>query len=69
MTQSATSPWFEKAAKPIQRQHHDAAQAHQAMLTKLLGSLGRLEDVAVAFCAWQETNSPIPQPNRHIRWR
>lgn len=36
-----------------------AASARQAQLTKPAGSLGRLEDVAVFFAAWQQVERPV----------
>lgn len=58
MTQSIKQHWFETSCKTIQAKHIDAAKAHQNILTKPTGSLGLLEDIAVSFSAWQETNSP-----------
>ena len=53
-----TTPWYHQACQSIDQGHIDQAQNHQANLTKPLGSLGLLEDIAVSFCAWQGTNLP-----------
>lgn len=37
----------------------EAARARQAMLTKPVGSLGRLEDLAVFMAGWQRTPRPL----------
>lgn len=58
MTQTTEQHWFETASKVVKNEHTEAAKAHQAMLTKPAGSLGFLEDIAVSFSAWQESNSP-----------
>lgn len=50
--------WYLAPAKEILQCDLDQARAYQTRLTKPLGSLGMLEDVAVQFCAWQQSNSP-----------
>lgn len=53
--------WFLDPAKAIHQADIDSAQSHQGQLTKPPGSLGQLEDIAVSFCAWQQ--SPTPECN------
>lgn len=50
--------WFLKPAKKIHQANVDEARAHQLQLTKPPGSLGMLEDIAVSFCAWQQSTTP-----------
>ena len=42
----------------------EAAQARQASLTKPAGSLGRLEELAIWLCGWQEAPAPRLQRPR-----
>ncbi|MGK0373914.1 MAG: nicotinate-nucleotide--dimethylbenzimidazole phosphoribosyltransferase [Arenicella sp.] len=53
-----TDQWFLKPAKSIDQADADSARSHQLELTKPPGSLGRLEDIAVSFCAWQQSSTP-----------
>jgi len=50
--------WFLMPAKAISQADIDAARAQQLQLTKPPGSLGQLEDIAVLFCAWQQSAKP-----------
>ena len=50
--------WFEKLC-PTPCQHSaNNAQKRQSTLTKPMGSLGQLEDLAIKFSAWQQTDTP-----------
>ena len=53
-----TTPWYQQACQGTDQNSIDRAISHQAILTKPAGSLGQLEDIAVAFCGWQNTNHP-----------
>ena len=53
-----TNDWYLKPAKAVHKSDIEAAQSHQAQLTKPLGSLGILENIATQFCGWQHTNIP-----------
>ncbi|RBP48595.1 nicotinate-nucleotide--dimethylbenzimidazole phosphoribosyltransferase [Arenicella xantha] len=53
-----TSHWFQQPCPTIDPAMTDSAQQRQLNLTKPAGSLGRLEDLAVSFCAWQQTLAP-----------
>ena len=53
-----TTQWYLKPAKLINSSDLEAARAHQAQLTKPPESLGRLEDIAISFCGWQQTKKP-----------
>ena len=53
-----TIPWYQQPCQAINKQSIDEALSHQTILTKPAGSLGQLEDIAVAYCGWQETNQP-----------
>lgn len=50
--------WFKQTCKTINLDDINAAKTHQAALTKPAGSLGLLEEIAISFSAWQQTNSP-----------
>ncbi len=53
-----TIPWYVKEAKPIDQSSLTLAEQHQLQLTKPPGSLGRLEQIAIQFAAWQGTERP-----------
>jgi nicotinate-nucleotide--dimethylbenzimidazole phosphoribosyltransferase len=53
-----TDQWFLKPAKSIDQTDLDSARSYQLQLTKPPGSLGQLEDIAVSFCAWQQSLTP-----------
>lgn len=50
--------WYEVAITPPCEHSREAARAHQSILTKPPGSLGRLEDIAEQFAAWQGRKKP-----------
>lgn len=50
--------WYLQQAQPINLDLYQQAQAYQAQLTKPLGALGRVEDVAIQFSVWQNTLKP-----------
>ncbi len=50
--------WFEKPVHAIDHHHIESARLHQSTLTKPQGSLGRLEEIAEAFCGWQSRANP-----------
>lgn len=50
--------WIKQAAKAIDQESIALAQAHQAILTKPAGSLGRLEQLAEQFAGWQSATFP-----------
>lgn len=50
--------WFLKPAKALDQAYLESARAQQLRLTKPPGSLGRLEEVATSFCAWQQSSTP-----------
>ncbi|POP54075.1 nicotinate-nucleotide--dimethylbenzimidazole phosphoribosyltransferase [Zhongshania marina] len=52
------SHWYEESAPEADEEFRAAAQARQASLTKPLGALGRLEDVAIQLSAVQRTLEP-----------
>lgn len=53
-----TDQWFHQSAKAPNSEAIIAATAHQQVLTKPAGSLGRLEDIAIDFSGWQSTVTP-----------
>ena len=50
--------WFEQSADAPSSQYQQDAEAYQLTLTKPPGALGRLEDVATRFSAFQHTLKP-----------
>ncbi|WP_269617853.1 nicotinate-nucleotide--dimethylbenzimidazole phosphoribosyltransferase [Zhongshania sp. BJYM1] len=52
------SHWYEELAPEADEEFRASAQARQASLTKPLGALGRLEDVAIQLSAIQRTLEP-----------
>lgn len=50
--------WISEAVDALDSEWQAQAQAHQNQLTKPAGSLGELENIAINFCAWQQTLSP-----------
>ncbi|AQA19191.1 nicotinate-nucleotide--dimethylbenzimidazole phosphoribosyltransferase [Halioglobus japonicus] len=50
--------WYEQPCRAPSEIHRIAARQRQATLTKPAGSLGRLEQVAEQFAAWQHTDTP-----------
>lgn len=53
-----TDQWFLQACPSVNQKQIDKAREHQHQLTKPPGSLGLLEDVAIAFCGFQDTLTP-----------
>ncbi|MBO66832.1 MAG: nicotinate-nucleotide--dimethylbenzimidazole phosphoribosyltransferase [Acidiferrobacteraceae bacterium] len=62
---TADLEWIDTHAKEVSLKHAEKAQARQADLTKPLGSLGELEDIAVRLAAMQYTEEPTTNPT-HI---
>lgn len=50
--------WFLEPCKSIDDDWLENGQNHQNNLTKPQGALGRLEEVAISFCAFQKTLNP-----------
>ncbi len=50
--------WYQTEITPPCEKSRQAARSHQATLTKPPGSLGRLEDIAEQFAAWQGQVKP-----------
>jgi len=50
--------WWQQSVAEIDTQALQRAQQRQLQLTKPAGSLGRLEDLAIAFSGWQGTELP-----------
>ena len=50
--------WYSEICHPLDEAARIAAQARQEVLTKPPGALGRLEDIAVQFAAWQGRELP-----------
>ena len=53
-----TEHWFTQQAKTPDSSARESAITYQATLTKPAGSLGRLEDIAIEFSAWQARLKP-----------
>lgn len=53
-----TDHWFHKACPNVDKAQLEHARQHQLSLTKPPGSLGLLEDIAIAFCGWQNSLTP-----------
>lgn len=53
-----TRIWFENPVKHLNEGSMQAAISRQQSLTKPPGSLGRLEEMAIQFSAWQGTEKP-----------
>ena len=53
-----TDPWYLTSANTPDQTSFEKAQARQEQLTKPLGSLGELEQIAMQFSAWQGTDTP-----------
>jgi nicotinate-nucleotide--dimethylbenzimidazole phosphoribosyltransferase len=52
------SPWFKQPCCALNATARQAAMARQNQLTKPPGALGRLEEVALQFAAWQGAEKP-----------
>jgi len=50
--------WLDESVKIINSKFTQKAQEHQNNLTKPPGSLGELENIAIKFSAWQESDRP-----------
>jgi nicotinate-nucleotide--dimethylbenzimidazole phosphoribosyltransferase len=50
--------WIKETAKKINHDSIVAAKQHQSILTKPMGSLGRLEQLAEQFAGWQGVTHP-----------
>jgi len=50
--------WYQEQCPTPSQEHTEQAVKRQATLTKPLGSLGRLEEIAVKFAGWQHTDKP-----------
>lgn len=53
------SAWYLQAAKTYSKEWQNKAEAYQATLTKPIGALGRLEQIATQFSAYQHTLKPV----------
>lgn len=51
--------WWTEAVKPVCADSRRSAGARQGQLTKPAGSLGQLEQVAIAFAGWQAREVPV----------
>lgn len=58
METSVLPEWINLACPQPSQSHREAALARQAQLTKPLGALGRLEELAVGLAALQATDTP-----------
>ena len=54
-----SAEWWQAAAAPMDREAQEQARLRQTQLTKPLGALGQLEQVAVQLAGWQA--DPAPQ--------
>ncbi len=54
--------WLNEPCHPINHAAADAARQRQDQLTKPYGSLGRLEEMAIALAGMQNTATPSPDP-------
>lgn len=50
--------WYVNPVKTIDKNFAGQAQAYQDQLTKPLGALGQIEDIAVQFAVWQKNLKP-----------
>ncbi|MFK8018512.1 MAG: nicotinate-nucleotide--dimethylbenzimidazole phosphoribosyltransferase [Pseudomonadales bacterium] len=50
--------WLNEPAAQTSSRAQEAAEARQASLTKPVGSLGVLEDIAIKFAGWQGSSKP-----------
>ena len=50
--------WYLQQAQTLDSSLYQQAQDYQAQLTKPLGALGRVEEVAIQFAVWQKTLKP-----------
>ncbi|MFL0809190.1 MAG: nicotinate-nucleotide--dimethylbenzimidazole phosphoribosyltransferase [Agarilytica sp.] len=55
---TATKSWFLSPCKTPDQGWLEKARHHQNNLTKPQGSLGKLEELAISFCAYQQTLRP-----------
>ncbi len=56
--------WLSKPAAPLHEPSRQAAEARQGQLTKPLGSLGRLEEIAIQLAAMQRSPRPTVEQAR-----
>ncbi len=54
-----SNEWYLNPARAIDQHDLDSARAQQHQLTKPPGSLGQLEEIAISFCAWQQSSTPV----------